>query len=143
MDDCLPFAGYRDKDGYGRVYNKRTKKQSPAHRKEWEDYYGTVLPKEIVVMHICDNPSCINIKHLRLGTQQENIQDKINKERQAKGEVNGSSKLTYRDVKIIKHMLKEKRLRQKEIAKIFNVTQANISSINRGKTWNEDTNVRL
>jgi len=34
-----------------------------------------------IVMHLCDNPACINVEHLKLGTQLENIQDRDNKGR--------------------------------------------------------------
>lgn len=39
------------------------------------------LPKDMVVMHICDNPPCINPNHLRLGTHAENKLDSVRKGR--------------------------------------------------------------
>lgn len=39
-----------------------------------------INPKK-VVMHLCDNPSCINPHHLKIGTQFENIKDRVKKGR--------------------------------------------------------------
>jgi hypothetical protein len=49
------------------------------HRLAYEWSHGPI-PDGHVVMHVCDNPSCINPSHLRAGTQRENIAD-----REAKG----------------------------------------------------------
>jgi hypothetical protein len=54
--------------------------------------------KGLVVRHTCDNPLCINPDHLLIGTHNDNVQDKVNRGRQAKGTHNGRSKLTEPEV---------------------------------------------
>lgn len=68
------------------------------HRFIYEKTFGINLPKEIVVMHICDNPACINIEHLKLGTHKENRMDCVLKNRHSKGERHGLHKLTNKEV---------------------------------------------
>jgi len=51
------------------------------------------------------------------------------------GEKNPTAKLTSKDVEKIRELLSEGKLKQIEIAKMFNVTQSVISDIKRGKTW--------
>ena len=45
------------------------------------------------------------------------------------------AKLNKEQVKIIKYLLKNSDLLQREIAEIFGVSRESISGINRGKTW--------
>lgn len=46
----------------------------------WAAYYGET-PSELIVCHECDNPLCLNIKHLWLGTYKDNIRDSVQKRR--------------------------------------------------------------
>ena len=78
MSECVLYTGYVSKAGYGLTYNPETKKTISAHRLAFKQANG-YLPK--VVMHVCDNPTCINPEHLKAGTQSENIKDCVQKGR--------------------------------------------------------------
>ena len=66
-------AGKRGNNGYGGF---RVSKDSIklAHNVSYELYVGEI-PKGMKVLHKCDNPLCVNPKHLFLGTQKDNVQD--------------------------------------------------------------------
>ena len=59
------------------TYKKRTRY---AARRLWELLYGEI-PKGLSTLHSCDNGYCINLDHIRLGTQKENIQDMLDRNR--------------------------------------------------------------
>lgn len=76
--ECIMWEGYTTPKGYGR----RTVKGRPvlAHRHAWFLANGPI-PDGLCVLHRCDNPGCINVDHLFLGTNQDNVDDKMSKGR--------------------------------------------------------------
>ena len=128
---CTSHA--KDKFGYIRI--RIDGKLDRLHREIYRQCLGEI-PIGNVVMHKCDNPSCINIEHLILGTQIENIKDCINKKRRwiPTGIKNGRAKLNEMQ---ISNILSDNR-RQIDIAKDYGVTQAHISLIKLNKTWKHD-----
>lgn len=96
--ECLIWFGQKDPNGYGRL--RITGKLRRAHRLMYEIHKGQI-PAGAVVMHSCDRPACINIDHLSLGTQLENIRDMHSKGRAVicRGKKHGKSKLTDAQVK--------------------------------------------
>lgn len=87
-DTCWLWTGRMNPvRGYGRCYYR--KRDIDTHRIAWELTYGPI-PDGLVVCHRCDNPPCVNPDHLFLGTQADNVADKVAKNRQAKGETHGS-----------------------------------------------------
>lgn len=81
---CHIWTGYRDKKGYGK-FNFDGKNICLAHRAAWI-LSGRVIPDETpCVLHKCDNPSCVNVEHLWLGTVADNNLDIGRKNRGSKG----------------------------------------------------------
>ncbi len=72
VSPCREWQGSTNSRGYGKKYVGG--RYVRAHRWTWEQAHGPI-PDGLVVMHICDNPPCVELTHLRLGTQAENLGD--------------------------------------------------------------------
>ena len=75
---CLEWTGAKGHKGYGQIWSG---KQIRTHRLAWELANGPI-PDGIHVLNHCDNPPCCNPEHLFLGTNADNVADKITKGRQ-------------------------------------------------------------
>lgn len=124
--DCWEWKGCKTSFGYGRIMIKG--KSKLAHRIHWEEINGKIL-NNLCVLHKCNNPSCIKIDHLFLGTYSDNLIDCFKKGRRPHGH-----KLRIEDVRTIRIMSKTKT--QKEIAKLFNIHNSSVSSILSNRYWN-------
>ncbi len=136
--NCWIWQSPIDNFGYGKITFE--KKSCYAHRISYFLSNG-YFPNELLVCHHCDNTSCVNPKHLFLGTHADNSRDKIKKGRQKfpskghnLGEYNPNAKLNLKSVKEIKIKLKNG-LTCIEIAKDYNVSRLAISNIKRNTHW--------
>lgn len=132
-DQCWEWQGTINPNGYGMVRFQR--KAHSAHRLSYEIHVGPI-PDGMLVLHRCDNRRCVNPHHLRIGTDADNMRDKVNKGRQArlKGPQQGQSKLKPAQVWKIRLLAKEG-VTQAEIARRYGVSQPYISKIVRGEAW--------
>ncbi len=131
MTPCVVWTAAKNKDGYG--YLRVRTKIWKAHRYAWVLVNGPI-PPEVCVCHRCDNPSCVNVEHLFLGTHQENMQDMVEKGRSPNnlGEKNPNSILTVVEVAAIRA---DRVSKVKEIARKYNVSANLIYKIRQNKLW--------
>lgn len=79
--NCIEHKGHRDSFGYGKVQKKfQDEYYFLAHRYAWA-VANKKHPGDLCVLHRCDNPSCINVAHLFLGTRTDNNADMVAKGR--------------------------------------------------------------
>ena len=102
-----------------------------ASRASYLAYNGD-LPPGMNILHLCDNPQCVNPKHLYAGTSLQNSKD-IKSSNKYKA-IN--SKLTVQEVRIIKHRI-SLGVSFGFLSKEFNVSKSTIQSIKEGKTWKD------
>lgn len=73
--DCWLWGGYLNEDGYGRAYDRETRKHVYVHRYMAAAMYGSI-PPNMEVDHRCCQPRCCNPYHLEIVTQAENLRRK-------------------------------------------------------------------
>lgn len=132
---CWIWVGSKTKLGYGKltVSNKTTL----AHRASWACTYGEI-PDGMCVLHKCDNPKCINPKHLFLGTYFDNTRDMISKGRKSPThcEFSGVAKVNADQVSKIRERLLMGDV-QSQIGIDFGLTQSAISRIKTKSNWSK------
>ena len=137
-DDCWEWAACKNyKDGYGRMWVDG-KLRCATHvlfylrKRHWPS-------KERTCNHHCDNPGCLNPRHLYLGTKKSNARDKVQRGRcytgDQKGEKHGMAKLTEKQVRKIKRLLEQGDMTGAEVSRMFGVSQECISNIKHGTRW--------
>jgi DNA-binding transcriptional regulator YiaG len=138
-DECWPWLGCKCR-GYGQILHENGK------------YIGAHVAALIVagryiegmdVLHNCNNPECVNERHLRNGTHQENMQDAIRAgtfrhRPQGKGEKHSLHILTECDVKQIRRWASVG-LSHGEVAKAFGVARKTVSKVVSRETWDHVT----
>lgn len=127
---CWIFTGKISPTGYGRFFTNG--QQFAAHRASYESRFGKI-PTGLHVLHKCDVTSCINPNHLFLGTNRDNVADRVKKGRTKTGigEANRHAKLTRKDVQDIRAST----ARNRWLATKYGVDENTICSIKKHKIW--------
>jgi len=131
---CWKFLGWSSSRGYGQ-YTVAGKKHN-AHKASYLLFIGKI-PDGIVVRHKCDNPSCVNPSHLELGTHQDNMNDRRDRQRGARGDRynSGTAKLNPVAVAVMRHMYSRGLKSQSALGRAYGVTQGAVWRVVHGKNW--------
>lgn len=128
---CWNWTASIQNSGYGKF--RVGDKMMSSHRVSYLIYKGEI-PENMNVCHKCDNKLCVNPDHLFLGSQADNIRDKIKKGRQTNGEKAWNAKLTKTQVKVIREAHKNG-FQMKQIRDYFKISWTSISNIINKKRW--------
>ncbi len=123
---CIEWIGAKKPNGYGNFFMGG--KTYIAHRAIWVLRNGAI-PNGMNVLHKCDNPSCVNIDHLFIGSPLDNHDDMYKKKRD-----NKAKKLVLDDIEDITKLRAEGKT-LKEIGNKYGVSESNIHYVLSGKTW--------
>lgn len=123
-EECINWTGKCNELGYGIFYSGY---DILAHRFSYRIYHGDIDCK-MYICHTCGNSSCVNPKHLYLGTPKQNSMDKIKHGKFGK-------KLNEKDVHNIRNFYKLLNVKMKDISVIFGISESTVYSVLTGKSW--------
>jgi hypothetical protein len=133
-DACWNWIGAIDpKNGRGK-FTPNGEKMTYAYRAAWRLGKGPI-PSGLQVCHSCDNPTCVRLDHLFLGTQMDNIEDMVRKGRHKPASLPGASnpnaKLSENDVCDIR----KSAVVSTVLAQHYGVSTQQIRRIRRKDNW--------
>jgi len=138
-DECWPWKAGKVKSIYAQFWTNG--KDIGAHRVSYQITYNK-FDYKLCVCHKCDNPICVNPKHLFLGTRKDNNKDRDIKERTQKGINHWCARLTEKQVLEIRQKAKDldnkglfKKFTTKEIANNYDITETHARYIINNQNW--------
>ena len=131
--NCWEWQKATTANGYGHLWCNG--KLEYAHRISAMLYLNFNISSKMCVLHKCDNKPCINPKHLFIGTNQDNVTDKMKKGRGTIGEKHGLARLTEIQIRQIKKEYVPRIKTARALAKKYKVSQKHIYQIVHNKRW--------
>lgn len=136
-DECWPWIGYMDRDGYGKIrINFKTHPSTiwGAHRVAYLIHHGEIR-NDLFCCHVCDQPSCCNWRHLFMGTNQENIRDASMKGRMANGARHVRAKLSSDQIIEMRMRYGEGSISTRKLASEFGIGKTEAHRIISHTAW--------
>jgi len=99
-------------------------------------FHKKSIPKKMVVMHSCDDRTCVNPDHLSVGTYKENMEDMIQKGRdRSLGSRNTQAKLTEAQVLSMRAEYVDRPGEIMRLSAKYQTSPSDVSGIIYGKSW--------
>ena len=145
-DECWEWQRSKTPNGYGRLrYTIERNKYTNlyAHRYAWELVNGPI-PDGMFILHKCDNPSCVNPSHLYLGTQSDNIRDRVIRGRNGHppedtpkrvGSQVSVARFKEEEIPVIRDLYASGKISIRGLARKYDVSPSVIHSIIHRVTW--------
>lgn len=137
--DCWEWTAAKNQNGYGMLRNNGH--SALASRLSWVLEHNQPVPHGLHILHTCDNRGCVNPSHLYVGTNADNVRDKVQRGRtpkeqpKKKGEGHPLAKLTEAQVRDIRHRHSGRRGDGRDLAREFGVARSTITLIVQRKLW--------
>jgi hypothetical protein len=120
--------------GNGYPYARYNGKQITLARASYLIHYGGEIKKNQMIRHTCDNKTCVNPRHLLLGSAKDNTRDALERGLIATGERHHNAKITAHDVRAM-FILRDHGYGPSYLAQIFGMGNDQINRILKGKAW--------
>jgi hypothetical protein len=155
--ECWPWSAATDAKGYGRfTWGGRANARSlGAHRFALASADGLFAPDGALLtdahaLHSCDNPICCNPAHLRWGSNEDNIRDRVTRGRSPKGKTHHSylrpetvprgesrshSRLTAEKAYAIRLRYARGGVTQQALADEYGLSRSSIEDVIHRRTW--------
>lgn len=133
-NSCWLWTSALDTKGYGviQIHGKTIK----ATRVAYQLTTGPI-PPGLLMCHTCDNPPCVNPRHLYAGSYSENGIDASQRGRLVimRGEDHIRAKLTNSEAEEVRRLYRKGGFSQREIGERYGLAQTTVSRIVRGKRY--------
>jgi hypothetical protein len=144
-DECWEWQRYRNPDGYGIFWHAPSGSMVMAHRMAYALARGGLAnikkPERgaagVLVLHSCDNPPCVNPRHLSLGDNARNMQEAVERKRRRHlgGAANPNARLTPTQVDAIRSSYTGKHGDAMRISREYGISSGHVSKILKGHSW--------
>jgi hypothetical protein len=137
---CWMWQGKLNKHGYGQ-FNMGGSRPLLSHRASWVLHNGEIPDnpnsayKTYYVCHTCDTPACVNPKHLFLGDQQSNMDDKMGKDRHEYGISRG---VNHGNAKLTEDLVREIRASEEttlQLHRRLGIARSTLDMVRKRLTW--------
>lgn len=130
---CSEFTGTTKASHMGHGYIWFNGGNRLVHRVSFEHYHGPIPEDRNTIRHLCNNPKCVNPKHLACGTHQDNMDDKVKAGRQSRQPGDSHPGVKWTDAQCQKAIyLYESGKKMNDISKMLGVEYSTIHAVCKG-----------